>query len=169
MENINQKEGIIMRKITISVLSVLSGILLGGGCAIYFNEKLAKEKLNKVDKFKGYYNMLNQWLSLKNDGKSLVDYFITNNYKNIAIYGMGEMGIRLMEELENSSINILYGIDKEAGSTYSDIDVLYIDDDLKQVDVIVVTSIFAFEEIEKQLTDHISYPIISLEEVVFDI
>lgn len=158
-----------MKKITITILSVLSGVLFGGGCAFYFYEKLTKEKLKKIDKFKGYYNMLNQWLSLKNDGKSLVDYFIAHNYKNIAIYGMGEMGLRLMEELENSSINILYGIDKEASCTYADFDVLYIDDDLKQVDVIVVTSIFAFEEIEKQLTDRISYPIISLEEVVFDI
>ena len=157
-----------MKKGIVGAFGVLVGAIAGGIGSSYFNNKVVNERQGKVDKFKGYYNMLNQWLMLKQDGKSLEKYFEENNYKTIAIYGMGEMGNRLYDELKGTEIKVKYAIDKNAAGAYSELDIREIDDELEEVDAIVVTATFAFDEIEEELCSMFSCPIISLDDVVYE-
>lgn len=62
-----------------------------------------------------------------------------------------------------------YGIDKNADSIYADIDVLTVEDDLESVDVVVVTAITFFDEIEEKLSEKMDCPIISLEDILYEI
>lgn len=158
-----------MKKGTIAFLSTVAGAIAGATVIGKFQSNTIEQKAGKVDKFKTYYNMLNQWLILKQEGKSLEQYFISNGYKSIAIYGMGEMGNRLYEELKEKSVEIKYAIDKKADTTYAEIDVLSVEDDLPLVDAVIVSAVFAFEEIEKDLENLFECPIISLEDIVYDI
>lgn len=158
-----------MKKGTVAVLSTIIGAAAGAMGSGYFSGKKVEQKAEKVDKFKGYYNMLNQWLILKQEGKNLSEYFKDNGYKTIAIYGMGEMGNRLYDELKGSDIKIKYAVDKDAASTYSELDVIEKEDDFDTVDVMVVTATFAFAEIEEEISDKVDFPIISLEDVVYEI
>jgi len=158
-----------MKKGAIAVLSTVFGAAAGAAGGYYLKGKEVDEKSKKVDKFKGYYNMLNQWLILKQEGKSLTEYFKANNYKVIAIYGMGEMGNRLYDELKESDIEVKYAVDKNAAGTYSELDVIEKEDDFEKVDVIVVTATFAFDEIEAEIADKVDFPIVSLEDVVYEI
>ena len=43
------------------------------------------------------FKILNKWLNLNHDGKSLQKYFDDNYIKTVAIYGMGELGKRLYD------------------------------------------------------------------------
>lgn len=158
-----------MKKGSVAILSMLAGAVAGVASAGTYQGKVIKTKQGKVDKFKSYYNMLNQWLMLKQEGKNLETYFNDMNYKTIAIYGMGEMGNRLYDELKDSSVKVLYAIDKEAGSTYSEIDVYEVEDSLPEVDAVVVTAIFAYEEIEDVLSEKVDCDIVSLEDIVFEV
>lgn len=151
------------------VCSVILGIIAGGTLSNYFKNKIIDRGNKTVDKFKNYYSLLNQWLSLKNEGKSLEKYFIDNGYSTIAIYGMGEMGNRLYEELKRSSITVKYAIDKNAGSAFSELEVYNLEEDLEEVDVVVVTAVFAFEEIYEELSGQVDFPIISLEDVIYEL
>ena len=63
----------------------------------------------------------------------------------------------------------MYGIDKKADSIYADVDVVSIDDDLAPVDVIVVTAITFFDEIEENLSEKLDCPIISLEDILYEV
>ena len=154
-----------MKKGTVigTLVGAVVGVTLGGNMA---NKKLV-EKETKIDKFKQYYNMLNEWLRIKQEGKNLVKYFEENNYKEIAIYGMGEMGNRLLDDLKDSSVVVKYAIDKNAESTYAEIDVKKIDDELEKVDAIVVTAVFAYDDIVEDIQDKFLCPIVSLEDVVY--
>lgn len=155
-----------MKKGIITFISFTVGAI--GGIAFKTFYKKGKNKTDdKVYKFKLYYNVLNQWLMNKQEGKSVSEYFEVNGYDTIAIYGMGELGCRLYEELKNSNINIAYAIDKEAGSPYSNIEVYSLEDDLQPVDVIIVSAIFAFDQIKKELKKKVDCPIISLEDVIY--
>lgn len=98
--------------------------------------------------------------------KSLDQYFIQRKYKRIAIYGMGELGNRLYEELENSSVEIVYVIDQEASSIFVEAEAKEPDEVLEEVDVIIVTAVFDFDKISEELGSKISCPVISLEEVI---
>ena len=85
---------------------MLMGLARAGAVALSVktSQDAIAEKDQKINKFKNYYNMLNKWLYLKQNGTSLDTYFKKNDYNSIAIYGMGEMGNRLYDELKQSSI-----------------------------------------------------------------
>lgn len=157
-----------MKKRT-AILTTLLGGMAGAAVTGKIAAKEVQNKGEKIIKFKGYYNMLNQWLALKQEGKSLAEYFVTNGYKEIAIYGMGEMGNRLYDELKDTEIQVKYAIDKNAASTYSELDVKEIDDELTEVDVVVVTATFAFDEIKEKFSGKVDMPIVSLEDVVYSV
>lgn len=152
-----------------AILTAIIGMGVGASASGYVVGKEVKKKNFKADKFKTYYNMLNQWLALKQENKNLAQYFKDNKYNSIAIYGMGEMGTRLLEELKSSDIEVTCAIDQNASNTFSEIKVLNSDDEIPEVDAIIVTAVFAFEEIEKELSKQTDCPIISLEDVVYEV
>lgn len=87
---------------------------------------------------------------------------------------MGEIGNRLYEELKDSSkIEVKYGIDNNALDTYSELEVLsleeYTDLAADDIDVIVVTATFAFDDIKKSLSELLDCNIISSEDVVYGV
>ncbi len=158
-----------MKKGGVAVLAAIIGAAAGAAGSGYLGQKQVGQKSEKVDKFKSYYNMLNQWLILKQEGKTLEKYFTDNGYKTIAIYGMGEMGNRLYDELKGTGIEVKYAIDKDAAGIYSDLDVVDVEDEFEEVDAVIVSAIFAFDEIEKILSEKLNCPIVSLEDVVYEI
>jgi hypothetical protein len=154
----------------IIVISLISGII-GSTITFYFITK-KKDEENKLlkrkeDKFRKYYQLTNEWLLLKGQKKSIIDYMLYMNYKKIAIYGMGELGNRLYEELENSSIQVLYAIDKYPENNHSNLEFCELSTNIKKVDAIIVTPIFDYEVISSEISDVVDYPVISLEDIIF--
>lgn len=156
-----------------TIIGTISGILAGSTVSYlfttYMNKISIKEKNNKINKFRGYYEILNRWLLIKQDGKTLEQYFLDNGYKNIAIYGMGELGNRLYDELKNSTVKVVYAMDTNYSVGYSDLDIKHLEDELPETDVIVITAIFAVDEITKKLERVVNCDIISLENAVYNI
>lgn len=155
-----------MKKGFLAVCTAI-GATAGAVTTGYLVSKQISQKSKKVEKFKRYYNMLNQWLMLKQEQKKLEDFFIARGYETIAIYGIGEMGNRLYDELKASKIKVLYAIDKNVENTYSELIVYALDANLPEVDAIIVSPIFAYEEIKKQLENMTDCPIINLEDVIY--
>ncbi len=113
--------------------------------------------------------MMNQWVKIKQENKSIADYLEQNGYKEIAIYGMNYVGETLLDELANSNIKVKYAIDKNADAIYSDIDVVTPDDELTEVDAVIVTAITFFDEIEEHLLDKMDCPILSMEDILYEV
>ena len=141
-----------MKNKVISVLSALTGVALGAGI------------VGKVT-----FQMMNQWVKVKQEGKNLALYFEKNEYKKIAIYGMSYAGETLMDELKDTGVIVAYAIDKNADSIYADVDVMSMDDELESVDAVVVTAITFFDEIEENLSEKMDCPIISLEDILYEV
>lgn len=156
-------------------LSVRTGAALFGiGAAAYFADKRKrKEQLvlkNRIEVLSDHFQLLNHWLELKSEGKSISSYFIEKGYQHIAIYGMAELANRLSEELSGSSISVDYGIDRDISCSIARIDDVYFpEDDLPETDAIIVTPYSSFGPIKKTLEKKVSCPIISLEEVVWSV
>ena len=67
------------------------------------NEKADYEKI----KLTRWYELLNAWLCVKNNyAANFEDYFNDHDFRNIAIYGCGELGCRLFEELQHTDIKV---------------------------------------------------------------
>lgn len=158
-----------MKKSIVMVLSAMSGFVFGAGIFGKIENKATKKEQKMSEKHLALFLMMNQWVQIKQEGKNLADYFDKNGYKNIAIYGMSYAGERLVYELSGSNITVEYGIDKKAEEIYSDIDIVSPDENLKDVDAIIVTSIFFMDTIEEMLSKKVSCPIISLEDILYEI
>lgn len=158
-----------MKKGIIAVFSTIMGAAVGAAIVSKMATITMDERTKKVDKFKSYYHMLNQWILIKKEGKSLEKYFLDRGYKTIAIYGMGEMGNRLYEELKDSVVEVKYAVDKNASRAYSELDIVDLEDDLEEVDAIVVTAVFEFDEIENNLSEKGNFSIVSLEDVIYEL
>ena len=142
-----------MKKTVISVLSALTGAALGAGAAGKVSADKTQRMKSMSDKHLALFLMMNQWVKVKQEGKSLATY----------------AGETLIGELKESGINILYGIDKNADSLYADVDIVSMDDELEPVDAVVVTAITFFDEIAGQLSGKMDCPVISLEDILYEV
>lgn len=157
-----------MKKIVL-LFSTLIGMTIGVGIVGKTLEKKKDKIQNLSDKHLAMFLMMNQWVKIKQEGKNLAQYFEKAGYKNIAVYGMSYVGKTLVEELEGTSIQVVYGIDKNADSIYTDLNIMSIDERLEKVDAIVVTAITFFDEIEELLSKKMDCPILSLEDILYEI
>ena len=122
------------------------------------------------NKYYDYYLLLNHWLEAGHYGHSSAEYFEQAGMKNIAIYGMGDLANRLMEELKGTDITVAYGIDRDAAVSVSRIGEVYSpQDQLAEVDAVIVTPITAYECVKDLLQEKMQAKIISFEEVIWSI
>lgn len=158
-----------MKKGIISVLSALTGVAIGVGITGKVTGESIRKKKAMSDKHLALFLMMNQWVKVKQEGKNLASYFEKNGYKRIAVYGMSYVGETLLDELKGTDITVRYGIDKNSDTIYSDVDIVSVEDDLESVDAVVVTAITFFDEIEEKLSTKMDCPVISLEDILYEV
>ena len=146
--------------------AILAGILCG---SIIINRSLVKQlfcERNESEKNRQLYNLMSNWVRLKQKGLNIGDYLKERGYLNVAIYGMNIVGEYLIKELSNSGITIKYGIDKNAQNIYSDITLLLPEDVSEPVDAIIITPIFYYNEILMEMRDKVDTNYLSIEEII---
>lgn len=155
-----------------NIISILLSFL--GGMAVdrvslkkKHDEQLKYERL-RGDKLQEFYELLLLWLELRQRNSSLKKYFDNKEYRNVAIYGMKEIGEALYRELNSIGIEIKYLIDKDANSIYSDKDVYMPNDNLPDVDLIIVTALHYYDEITSELSVKVNCPIVNLTDVIYE-
>lgn len=155
--------------ITVAVVMAVAAVVFLC-CQIQVRKSVAKSKKENIDKLKkyqSYYKFFSSWMILKNQGKKLSEYFEDHNYQNVAIYGLGKLGMCLYEELKSSNVNVKYAIDINAAHfSYLDFKVVSPESPLETVDVIVVTPFLEYEKIVDNLRKQISCKIVSLADII---
>ena len=94
-----------------------------------------------ADKNYKLYQMAIKWLKVKQSGRQIAQYLGQKGCHTIAIYGMSYMGQTLADELADSSVKALYGIDQNAGNIKAKIKIYRPLDEIEPVDLIVNTTI----------------------------
>lgn len=129
-------------------------------------EKKVYKSEERADRNARIIKVFDLWMQRKHQGKRVCDFLAQNNFYTIAIYGVHFLGERLYDELRRTGICVSYGIDKNAAHILTEMKVVFPEDKLEKVDAIVVTPVFYFNEIERQLSQKINCPIISLEDIL---
>lgn len=132
------------------------------------NIDLEQEKKN-LDKYTNFYFLMNFWMKNIENGKHVEDFFNMRGYVRPAVYGMGDLGKHLVEQLPER-LKPIYTID--AGIVkYNDECVAFDEskDILNKADVIVITPITDYENIRKMISGKVNVDIASLEEVILSI
>lgn len=158
-----------MKKGVRVICSILTGFVSGVILVSLGAKKILCSTNKKEAELQSLYNIMYQWMYLKQNGISLEKYFFQKGYKSIAIYGMGKLGIMLYEDLKETDIIVKYGIDRDLYCTYPGLRIVAPQNSLEKVDAIVVTSVRAFVEIEQFLSEKTDIPVISIEEMIYEI
>lgn len=154
-------------------LKMISGgnISLGDICALELGEgsSISRFKQKKQsDKFREHFQILNHWFMNYQKGNTVGQYLLRRGYNKIAIYGFGALGERLYQELLDSEVSVVYGIDRKVVSEDTDFTIVPSPDTSKEVDAIIITAITDFIDIATDLREKVKCPIISLEEAIYE-
>lgn len=146
----------------------ISGMLLGRLWEkIYCN--LMRMEDGRVKRLNSYYDTLSGWLNFKQKGKRMDEYLLKCGYKKIAIYALGEIGIRLFYELKGTKVSVEYAIDQNIDAHVENLEIVGREEKLKEVDAVIVSIGFAYEDIKKELESKLDCPILSLQNLVYEI
>lgn len=158
-----------MKKVVVSALSTVIGAAVGAVVTGKEAQKTVDKTQKMSDKHLALFLMMNQWVKVKQEGKNISEYFEKHGYKKIAIYGMSYAGENLIDELKGTGIEVAYAIDRNADTLYADVDIVSVEGELAPVDAVVVTAITFFDEIEEKLAEKVNCPILSLEDVLYEV
>lgn len=157
------KKRIILQLLITSII----GVAAGGAVIWGIFRKIIKRDSEVLKRLSGYYYILNQWMKVKQEGKSVVSFFEHNHYKTVGIYGMKELGERLLKELEHTDITVKCIIDQNSAEIQSELPVFSPEDQLPEMDVIVVTASYYYHEIKEKLKGKVHGDIVSIDDVVY--
>ena len=109
--------------------------------------------------------LLNDWLDFIYSGGRIDEYFHVHKYNKVMIYGNGYIGVRLSQALARTDIDVIAVMDK-TDSSNGDGGVIGIDSQIPEVDCIVITPIFYYDEIFRMLQKKTDIPIVSIQTIM---
>lgn len=113
----------------------------------------AVESEERLQKSVMFYQILTRWVGLKISGYSVAEWFIQHGYRRIAVYGYAELGELLCRELSEEGLGAVYVLDRKVRDTGNEkLPVFMPRRGLPDVDVVVVTAVYYFEEIKRELS-----------------
>lgn len=122
----------------------------------------------QMEEYERYLNMMNQWLILLQEGKSLERFIERQGWQRIAVYGMSIYGRHVIRDLKKTECTVVCGIDRKKMCPYEGVEILEPTDRLPRVDAVVNTVLHRHKEIVRDLQKVILCPVVSLEDVVFE-
>lgn len=141
---------------------------------IYWLFRAAKKENKKYCEMKALaekhfelYMLMTYWTRMSIEGKKTSDYFKERDIRDIAIYGMNYVGETLLKDLNNTGVEVKYGIDRNYSAISSSIRIFSPQQNLQEVGAIVVTPISSFDQIEYELSKKFNCPIISIEDIIY--
>lgn len=84
-------------------------------------------------------SMTRKWLEIEQNGYSICDWFTKNNIHTVLIYGAGELGKRLILELDKKGIAVIGVIDRKPIYYFYGAEGFFLQDNLPKADIVVVT------------------------------
>lgn len=126
------------------------------------------DKEKQLSKFKKFFQIMDAWMTLKENDQDIDKILYHAGYKKIAIYGMGRICMHMIKALRDSAVEIVYVIDKNSCELFGNIKVYDLTCDLEGIDVVIYTNPDEEKEVLNELKKKFQGRIISLADVVFD-
>lgn len=150
------------------ILGGVIGALIAAVIILRKKNKQVEYWAKNSTKYLELFRQMNQYLVTKQMNKSIVTYFEEHNIKKLAIYGMSHIAQRIIDDLENSGVKVVYGIDRRAERLTYNMPIYKPEDEYPEADAIIVTA-YDFEEISDMLSEKTDCEIISFADMIFNL
>ncbi len=123
------------------------------------------------DKWQKMSLCMDQWMKLREQKVTITTYFKDRGIKSIGVYGYGRLGRHLIWEIENEKYHIPWIMDQRYSVTNIDnkaYRLLSPDDTshLQEAEMIVVTVLEDYYDIEAKLCKVVNVEVISIEQLI---
>lgn len=142
----------------VSMVSFGLGFVLGGKVLV----SMINDYKRRMERNLSNMMLFNDWLECLYSGGKIEQYFYDHGYKKIMIYGNGYIGKRLQQALEQANVKVVAVMDKKIPEDETGL-VIGIDSGVPDVDCIIVTPVFFYDEIFAMLEEKTNVPIISVQ------
>ena len=107
------------------------------------------------------------FVSLK---ENLSRYFDMNGYRNIAVYGVGKMGSLILRNVDTAQLESICIIDENKSACFDGMEKISVEElvDRKEIDVLLVTPLLDYPQIEAQICSMCEIPVVSAKELMCD-
>lgn len=132
-------------------------------------EKKILEYKKSLKRMQKLYAVANHWLSLEICHRDFMKLLLNKKYKKIVIYGIGELGKRLIEKIEvNENVDVLYGIDRNADDIQTIIPVYCLEEVplINSPDAVILTTYCENKTLSNKLQEKFQCPVINIEELL---
>lgn len=157
-------------RIVIGLLLFVSGAFAGH----YISERKVHLRITgyryQSEKYLTWVRMYDLWLMNIQNQKKIDEYLLNKGIYRIAIYGMSYLGTRLFYELKDSLVKVVCGLDKNSDIRVVGLDVKKPDcAETEEIDAVIVTALFTYDEIEKNLKKVGYKKIIAFDELLYEL
>ena len=116
-------------------------------------------------------NCIDKWMGLREQGVSLTKYCKDRDINAVGVYGYGRLGKHLVWELKNEGFCVPWIMDNRRDSIslkYEECRLLLPDEaeQIKGEDIVIVTAIDDYYDIEAKLCKYTNVEVISLEQLI---
>lgn len=126
-----------------------------------------EKKERQLMRYQNFFQILDEWMTLKENGCDIDNILYDAGYRRIAIYGMGRLCRHICRALTDSKVEVVYVIDEKPVELYGNFQVFGLDYDFEEVDAVICTDDGNVNSLNK-IRNRLSSRIISLADVVFD-
>lgn len=112
---------------------------------------IVKRRISRKEEYIERISTISRWQENESKGKDFITELKKENVKQVAIYGMGDVGVRAFEKLEKSGIEISYYIDKRGKDYFGELKCFSEARNLPYTDMIIDTTRGLSQEIEEQI------------------
>lgn len=130
-----------------------------------FSKEL-EERERVIQKYRQFYRIFLQWIKVEQNRGSIAKYLQEQKLINIAIYGYGDLGKTLYNQLENTDIIVTEILDKREIGIENNLVIKKPMGGNRDVDAVIVTAVYYFDEIQKELNELGYKNIISLQNLL---
>ncbi|MDE7000720.1 MAG: glycosyltransferase family 2 protein [Lachnospiraceae bacterium] len=114
-----------------------------------------------------YRSIYRPWLEKMQRGERITDFLAEKQYGNVAVYGLGRLGVIFINELKQGGIHIAYIIDQRADEIfYKDIAVYPFSDKLPKVDAVIITTVSDQQQLKEKVIRCMGCDTYTLEELI---
>lgn len=124
------------------VVRILEQIgLLGKEDLLKIRNAIVRVQTNRLkdnEKCKRMFRVLSDWMTVREQGRSIGEFLERRGIHSVIIYGYGHFGRHLFAELEKSNIDIRGVVDRNARYIDADIAIKTLDEELEAIDAVII-------------------------------
>lgn len=153
-------------KMALSMMELKKILATSGLLTRELSQRMSQAFDKTIYKYMQYKDIYDALENMKKDGRSIANFFVQKKVSKAAVYGYGALGQKVISDLERYGIKISYVVDLEKDKFNTEYKVYTPFDVLPETEYMIVTPVFAEQEIIDKMKAKNIHKIVTMKEIL---